>query len=64
MAQICETLNVTRGAYYQWRTSDVSSREVAEQALLPAVRQIFRHHKQRYGARRIAIEIQKQGHLL
>lgn len=63
MAQICETLNVTRGAYYQWRTSDVSSREAAEQTLLPAVRQIFRHHKRRYGARRIAIEIQKQGHL-
>ena len=63
MAQICETLNVTRGAYYQWRTSYVSSRGAAEQTLLPAVRQIFRHHKQRYGARRIAIEIQKQGHI-
>ena len=61
MAQICETLNVTRGAYYQWRTSYVSSRGAAEQTLLPAVRQIFRHHKQRYGARRI--EIQKQEHI-
>ena len=63
MAQICETLNVTRGAYYQWQASDVSDRESVEQTLIPVVRQIFRQHKRRYGARRIAIEIRKQGHI-
>ena len=62
VAQICETLNVTRGAYYQWQAADVSDREAVEKTLIPEVRQIFRHHKRRYGARRIAIEIRKQGH--
>jgi putative transposase len=63
MSQICETLNVTRGAFYQWQTSDVSDRDAVEQTLIPQVRRIFRHHKRRYGARRIAIEIRKQGHI-
>ena len=63
LGQICETLKVTRGAYYRWQASDVSDRETAEQALIPEVHQIFRHHKRRYGARRIAIEIRKQGHI-
>ena len=62
-SQICEALNVTRGAYYQWQASDISDRDAAEQTLIPEVRRIFRHHKRRYGARRIAIEIRKQGHI-
>lgn len=63
VAQICETLNVTRGAYYQWQACDVTERDAVDQTLIPEVRQIFRHHKGRYGARRIAIEIRKQGHI-
>lgn len=60
--QICEALSVTRGAYYQWQASDISDRDATEQTLIPEVRRIFRHHKRRYGARRIAKEIRTQGH--
>ena len=62
MAQICETLGVTRSADDQWQAADVSDREAVEQTLIPSVRQIFQHHKRRYGARRLANEMRQQGH--
>jgi transposase InsO family protein len=62
MAQICETLRVSRSAYYQWKTADVSTRDAHEQSLAPEVREIFHHHKRRYGSRRIANELRQKGH--
>lgn len=61
MAQICETVRISRSAFYAWKTADVSDREAMEQELVPSVRVIFRHHKRRYGARRIANELRQKG---
>lgn len=59
---LCETLRVSRSAYYAWHQAEPSARERADRQLRPLVRSIFREHKRRYGARRIAVELAERGH--
>jgi len=54
---LCETLNVSRSAYYVWRENGVSARTRDDNRLRPMIRDIFWEHRRRYGARRIAIEL-------
>ena len=54
---LCETLNVSRSAYYVWRENGVSERTRDDNRLRPMIRGIFWEHRRRYGARRIAIEL-------
>ena len=54
---LCETLNVSRSAYYVWREDGVSARTRDDNRLRPMIRGIFWEHRRRYGARRIAIEL-------
>jgi len=54
---LCETLGVSRSAYYAWRQDESSTREREDNRLSPMIRSIFREHKRRYGARRIAKEL-------
>ena len=54
---LCETLNVSRSAYYVWRENGVSARTRDDNRLRPMIRGIFWEHRRRYGARRIAIEL-------
>lgn len=58
---LCETLSVSRSAYYAWRQQEPSARERADLQLKPRVRSIFWEHKRRYGARRIAAELGARG---
>lgn len=62
MAALCDTLLVSRAGFYAWRRDAQSAREQRDRELMPLVRDIFWHHKRRYGARRIAVELQAQGH--
>lgn len=57
MSVLCETLGVSRSAYYAWRQDESSTREREDNRLSPMIRSIFREHKRRYGARRIAKEL-------
>jgi putative transposase len=59
---LCDVLDVSRAAYYQWRSAAESPRACADRELAPLVRQVFQQHRRRYGARRIAIELQSLGH--
>lgn len=59
---LCEVLDVSRAAYYQWRSAAESPRAREDRALAPVVRQVFQEHRRRYGARRIARELQSLGH--
>jgi putative transposase len=59
--QACRILQVSRSGYYAWRRHELSPRAQRDRELLPLVQKIFRHHKRRYGARRIAAELQAQG---
>lgn len=54
---LCDTLGVSRSAYYAWRQNRCGARALANNRLRPAIRSIFREHQRRYGARRIAIEL-------
>ncbi len=54
---LCQTLQVSRSAYYAWRDGQLGPRQQQDNRLMPLVRDIFWEHKRRYGARRIAIEL-------
>ncbi|MHC4406766.1 MAG: IS3 family transposase [Planctomycetota bacterium] len=61
MAALCHSLGVSRSGYYAWRQGCRSSRAEEDWRLMPQVRAIFREHKRRYGARRIARELSSHG---
>ncbi len=54
---LCQCLNVSRSAYYAWRQDGVCARQRDDNRLRPLVRGVFREHRRRYGARRIAVEL-------
>jgi len=63
LAEICETLDVSRSAYYAWIGASPSTREEKDMFLMPIIRKIFYRHKRRYGARRIVEELGDLGHV-
>lgn len=58
---LCETLGVSRSAYYAWRQDEPGGRRREDNRLMPIVRNIFWEHRRRYGARRIARELAARG---
>ena len=61
-AVVCNTLEVSRSAYYAWLDAPTTMREENDMLLMPLVRQIFYRHKRRYGARRIVMELSDMGY--
>lgn len=59
---LCDTLHVSRSAYYAWRQAKPCARRQADQQLGPIVRRVFWEHKRRYGGRRIVVELAARGH--
>ncbi|WP_052733066.1 IS3 family transposase [Hymenobacter terrenus] len=58
--QLCQVLRVAPAAYYAWqRRQQVPTVEPAWQV---AVREAFAYHSQRYGTRRLRVEVQADGH--
>jgi len=57
VADLCQTLGVSRSGYYQWR----GQRPQAD-AATPLVTHLFWRHSRRYGVRRIVAELQATGH--
>lgn len=60
-AAVCDVLQVSRSAYYAWRSAELSIREQHDAELAPLVRTLFWKHRRRYGARRIASELADLG---
>jgi len=58
LAAVCDALEVSRAGYYAWLSEVESARTRRDRELMPLIRDIFWQHKRRYGARRIAIELQ------
>ncbi len=54
---ICDALEVSRSAYYDWLTREPGAREQELDELTPAIVDIFVRHRRRYRARRIASEL-------
>ncbi len=61
VAALCHTLQVSRSGYYAWKQGCRSSRAEENRRLMPRIRSVFREHKRRYGARRIARELSSRG---
>ncbi len=61
LAALCQTLRVSRSGYYAWKQGCRSSRAEENGRLMPQIRAVFREHKRRYGARRIARELSSRG---
>ncbi len=60
MRPLCQVLRVAPAAYYAWqRRQQVPTVEPAWQV---AVRETFAYHSQRYGTRRLRVEVQANGH--
>lgn len=60
VTHLCEALEVSRSAFYDWKNAAPNLYQQQDQLLQPIIQDVFYHHKRRYGARRIAIEIQSQ----
>ena len=58
---MCDALQVSRAGYYAWLSEAESMREQQDRELMPFICDIFWQHKRRYGARRIAVEMQARG---
>lgn len=63
VARICEVLSISRSAFYAWQQGRQTLHQQRDEELLPLVRIIFKKHKRRYGARRIADDLRDLGHL-
>ncbi len=61
MSLLCEILDVSRSGYYAWENRLPSNRQQEYQRLVPIVKDAEKIAKGTYGARRIAIEIEKTG---
>jgi transposase InsO family protein len=61
VAVVCQTLGISRAGYYAQAGAGTGLRAQEEARLRPPVQQLFLEHKRRYGARRIAAELQARG---
>lgn len=58
---ICRVLGVSRSGYYAWKRCEDSLKSEADEELGRMIAEIFWTHRRRYGARRIARELQENG---
>lgn len=61
VSHLCEVLEVSRSAYYDWKTASPNLYEQQDGRLGPMVMDVFHQHRRRYGARRISRELQERG---
>ena len=62
VSEVCRVLGVNRTSYYAWKTSEPTVCEEQDAQLSPLVRVLFKKHRRRYGARRIARDLREMGH--
>jgi transposase InsO family protein len=60
-AAVCDLLEVSRSGFYAWRSLQESERTERDRELWPVIQEVFGHHRGRYGARRIAVELSRRG---
>lgn len=58
---MCGVLSVSRSGYYHWNTRALSHRRLANVVLDGQIREIFTHHRQRYGTPRITATLHEEG---
>jgi putative transposase len=60
-ADLCDSLQVSRSAYYTWKQGRLNVYQQQDEQLQPMVQDVFYQHKRRYGARRIARDLTERG---
>ena len=60
-AAVCDLLEVSRSGFYAWRSLQESRRAEQDRELSPVIEEVFWHHRRRYGARRLAVELSSRG---
>ena len=63
IAEACRFLDVNRTAFHAWRVAEPTVSQEQEEQLTPLIRILFKKHRRRYGARRIACELRESGHV-
>ncbi len=58
---MCGVLSVSRSGYYDWTGREPSRREQSNRVLDRRIREIFAHHRQRYGAPRVTEVLDDEG---
>ena len=58
---MCKVLCVSRSGYYDWHRRQPGPRAISNRRLDGGIREVFDHHKQRYGAPRITDELNDRG---
>lgn len=61
VTQLCDIFDVSRSAFYSWRNAVPNLYQQQDECLAPMIEEIFIAHRRRYGARRIAVELQSAG---
>ena len=59
---MCALLGVSRSSFYAWRNRVESATSVRHRELAEQVRRVFRAHSGRYGCRRVAAALNRDGH--
>jgi len=62
VAQVCRIAEVSRAAYYEWKTQPASTRAQADAALTALIRAIHAASDGQYGVPRVLVELRAQGH--
>lgn len=62
--EVCEFLGIARSPFQRWKQFDLSPQEEDDKRMLPMVVKIFHAHRRRYGARRIADDLDDRGFAL
>ena len=63
VSEVCRHPGENRTSFYAWQTAEPTIFEEQDAQLAPLIRVIFKRHRRRYGARRIAEDLKEMGHL-
>jgi len=58
---MCRVLDVSRSGYYSWTWREESEKEKEDKQLLKRIEKLYKKHKGRYGAPRIAKDLKAEG---
>ncbi|MCK4378375.1 MAG: IS3 family transposase, partial [Deltaproteobacteria bacterium] len=62
VALLCEVMLVNRSGYYAWRKHGKSKRQKENEILASRIQEIHQTSKGAYGSRRMAAELEAEGH--
>jgi putative transposase len=60
--KMCKVLQISSGSYYRWKKQEITSRLQRKNAIQEQITSIYFESKQRYGSRRIKLELQSLGY--